>query len=138
MVTPAGGGFGDPLERDVERVVADVRDGLVSVARAREDYGVVIDGDRSSMRRRRRQLRASRRDRTRGAAFALGAARDALEQRWPTAASAALAEAAIAAPVGIRSYLMEALRETLGAGADRITVETVRNAARAFIEQHAF
>ncbi len=43
VVTAAGGGFGDPLDRDPERVLNDVVDGYVSLARAREDYGVVID-----------------------------------------------------------------------------------------------
>jgi N-methylhydantoinase B len=38
-----GGGFGDPLERDPERVQEDVIEGYVSVEKAREDYGVVID-----------------------------------------------------------------------------------------------
>jgi N-methylhydantoinase B len=38
-----GGGFGDPFVRSVERVQQDVQNGLVSVERAREDYGVVID-----------------------------------------------------------------------------------------------
>ncbi|MEZ5501032.1 MAG: hydantoinase B/oxoprolinase family protein [Steroidobacteraceae bacterium] len=38
-----GGGFGDPRKRSIEKVSADVRDGIVSVAKAREDYGVVID-----------------------------------------------------------------------------------------------
>ncbi|MBI2853958.1 MAG: hydantoinase B/oxoprolinase family protein [Chloroflexi bacterium] len=38
-----GGGFGDPFERNVERVHEDVKNRLVSVERAREDYGVVID-----------------------------------------------------------------------------------------------
>jgi N-methylhydantoinase B len=37
-----GGGFGDPLERDPERVREDVTDGYVSVERARLDYGVVV------------------------------------------------------------------------------------------------
>ncbi len=41
-----GGGFGDPFERDPEAVLSDVRDGLVSLERARTDYGVVIDEDR--------------------------------------------------------------------------------------------
>jgi N-methylhydantoinase B len=35
-----GGGFGDPRSRDPELVRRDVRDGLVSPARAREVYGV--------------------------------------------------------------------------------------------------
>ena len=38
-----GGGYGNPLERDINRVQADVRDGLVSVQKARDLYGVVVD-----------------------------------------------------------------------------------------------
>lgn len=38
-----GGGYGNPLERDPERVVRDVREQKVSVARAREEYGVEVD-----------------------------------------------------------------------------------------------
>ena len=41
--TGAGGGWGDPFERDAERVLADVRSGLVSVNSAQEQYGVVIN-----------------------------------------------------------------------------------------------
>ena len=37
-----GGGYGDPLERDPERVLEDVRDGKVTVESARRDYGVVV------------------------------------------------------------------------------------------------
>ena len=39
----AGGGYGDPLERDPEAVLGDVLDGYVSIQGAREDYGVVVD-----------------------------------------------------------------------------------------------
>jgi len=39
----AGGGYGDPLERDPELVLGDVLDGYVSLQSARDDYGVVID-----------------------------------------------------------------------------------------------
>jgi N-methylhydantoinase B len=38
-----GGGWGDPLERNPEHVLADVRNEYVSVDGARRDYGVVID-----------------------------------------------------------------------------------------------
>jgi N-methylhydantoinase B len=41
--TAGGGGWGDPLERDVELVLGDVREGLVSREAARREYGVVID-----------------------------------------------------------------------------------------------
>jgi len=38
-----GGGFGNPLERPIDKVAKDVRDGLVSVKAAKEDYGIIID-----------------------------------------------------------------------------------------------
>jgi len=38
-----GGGWGNPLERDVAKVLADVLDEYISVETAREVYGVVID-----------------------------------------------------------------------------------------------
>jgi N-methylhydantoinase B len=40
-----GGGYGDPLEREPERVLEDVIEGKISVARARDVYGVVINVD---------------------------------------------------------------------------------------------
>ena len=39
---PGGGGYGDPFERKPELVARDVSDGLVSMERAREVYGVVV------------------------------------------------------------------------------------------------
>jgi N-methylhydantoinase B len=42
--TTGGGGWGDPLDRDVERVVRDVAWAKVSRAGAAADYGVVITG----------------------------------------------------------------------------------------------
>jgi len=38
-----GGGYGDPLQRDPQAVAADVVNGYVSLEKAREDYGIVID-----------------------------------------------------------------------------------------------
>jgi N-methylhydantoinase B len=45
---PGGGGFGNPFERDVQKVVEDVRNGLVSLDGARLDYGVIIT-DRATL-----------------------------------------------------------------------------------------
>ena len=62
--TPGGGGHGDPLARDAERVLADVREGLVSSEAAERDYGVVLEPaarswviDRTATQARRAQLR---------------------------------------------------------------------------------
>ena len=45
MRMSSGGGYGDPLEREPERVLNDVEDGIVSRAEAGEIYGVVLQGD---------------------------------------------------------------------------------------------
>jgi N-methylhydantoinase B len=64
--TAGGGGFGDPLDRDPERVRQDVCDGYLNRRQVRERYGVVlgktlaIDGatgdERSRLRRARRSV----------------------------------------------------------------------------------
>ena len=41
-IGPAGGGYGDPYERDTSLVLDDVLDELISIDTARNDYGVVI------------------------------------------------------------------------------------------------
>jgi N-methylhydantoinase B len=38
-----GGGYGDPRERDIEKILNDVRDGTLSSQKAREEYGVFVD-----------------------------------------------------------------------------------------------
>ena len=43
IVTAGGGGWGDPLEREPDRVLADVRDEKLTVGYAERHYGVVID-----------------------------------------------------------------------------------------------
>ena len=60
-----GGGWGDPLERDPERVLRDVRNEYISAQSARDDYGVVIDAaawtvDEAATEARREALRAGR------------------------------------------------------------------------------
>jgi N-methylhydantoinase B len=67
--TAGGGGWGDPLERDPQRVRNDVARELMSAEKAREDYGVVLSGAgleldrrateelREGMRRKRKPLK---------------------------------------------------------------------------------
>ncbi len=65
MQSAGGGGYGDPLARDPERVRADVLGGLVSRGRAREGYGVVLtpsgDVEAAATRAERSRLAAARR-----------------------------------------------------------------------------
>ena len=61
VMTPGGGGFGCPLERDPDAVLADVLEEIVSADVADCIYGVVItvsgEVDRPATRRRRAELR---------------------------------------------------------------------------------
>ena len=41
--SPGGGGWGNPLNRCVEKVFADIRDGILSAQKAKEVYGVVLN-----------------------------------------------------------------------------------------------
>lgn len=62
--TPGGGGYGDPLARDPERVLADVCEGVVSREAAKREYGVILQPagrswtlDVAATQARRAQLR---------------------------------------------------------------------------------
>jgi N-methylhydantoinase B len=68
-VDTAGGGYGDPLEREPERVREDVLERFVSIAHARDVYGVVFTGsveaerlavDATATAARRAELRRAR------------------------------------------------------------------------------
>ncbi len=64
ITSAGGGGWGDPTEREPERVLWDVKKGYVSLAGAREDYGVDIDAatltlDAGATARTRARRRAS-------------------------------------------------------------------------------
>jgi N-methylhydantoinase B len=73
LETPGGGGHGDPLARDPERVLADVREGVVSKEAAERDYGVILKPagrswqlDMAATQTRRTQLRAEKATTARG------------------------------------------------------------------------
>ena len=65
VVSQGAGGYGDPLERDPERVVADVERSLVSRAWAERVYGVVLEEgslevDEAATAARREEVRRER------------------------------------------------------------------------------
>lgn len=70
MRMSSGGGYGDPLEREPERVLNDVENGIVSIEEAREIYGVVLVRndlvlDLAATERERARLRQERLQETR-------------------------------------------------------------------------
>src|SRR5699024_1158398 len=40
--TPGAGGYGNPIKRDIQKVIDDVEEGKVSLSSAKQDYGVII------------------------------------------------------------------------------------------------
>ncbi len=86
----AGGGYGDPILREPERVQNDVAEFKVSTATARTIYGVAIEGkdahvDRGETQRLREAIRERRRTRGGGKPAAPGAAAPSEhdhEARW--------------------------------------------------------
>ena len=63
MQTTAGGGVGDPLDRQADLVLKDVNEGYVSIERAQSVYGVVVESDKVDAARTeqvRRELREQR------------------------------------------------------------------------------
>jgi N-methylhydantoinase B len=63
MRTGGGGGWGDPFERDPNRVLQDVRTGLLTTEQARERFGIVLTPDSDLDEERTRELRARPRER---------------------------------------------------------------------------
>jgi N-methylhydantoinase B len=64
-VLAGGGGWGDPLERDPQAVMRDVRNEFLSPARAKSDYGVIVDieqwrVDEPATKKLRSQIAAAR------------------------------------------------------------------------------
>ena len=45
VTTPGAGGYGDPMKRDPEKVLKDVREKKVSAEAAKKEYGVVVVSD---------------------------------------------------------------------------------------------
>jgi N-methylhydantoinase B len=107
--TQGGGGYGDPLDREPERVLADVRAGIVGVARARADYGVVIEGGAIDAAATVASRAALRRQRGPGAApdFDFGLEREAYERLWSDALRTALVRALRPYPGRLRTFLMD-------------------------------
>ncbi len=123
--SPGGGGRGDPLEREPERVALDVQRGYVSLAAAEAAYGVVIRDGAADLAETA-ALRASRRRDGAVPHFAYGPERDAHEAVWTVAAYAVLTGLLAALPVHWRFFVKTKMFEAMGASApQRPTVQVV-------------
>ncbi|MFT4014768.1 MAG: hydantoinase B/oxoprolinase family protein [Paracoccus sp. (in: a-proteobacteria)] len=103
VVGPGAGGWGDPLTRPVDLVMADVAGGAVSPGRAATDYGVVIrDGVPDHAATEARRAAAAR---PAPPDFTFGARRIAFERIWTRERYDLLTEFLASVPVGWRFFL---------------------------------
>jgi N-methylhydantoinase B len=135
--TAGGGGYGDPYDRDPERVLADVLDGLVSTEQAREAYGVAIEDSRvdaaatSALRDRPRQSSTR---------FSFGAFREEFETLWPDGLQRAVnrltADLAPAPRQYVRACLIEAVERRRAAqeSVDDTAIEALNAEIRARLQ----
>ena len=109
-----GGGYGDPCERDPERVREDVLFGFVSRDQAANAYGVVLKGetlavDEAATRARRTEIRAARSGEK--SIYAWGAERERHDRIWSPDSRAAvvaiLAELSIPARIYAKNLIMK-------------------------------
>jgi N-methylhydantoinase B len=136
IITPSGGGFGDPLERDPARIHADIARGLVTQARAEAAYGAVFDAtgaiDADATAGRRAELKATRTEKLRQ--FNMGAEREAYDRIWPADVRMALSIMVLREDLGIRQNLIAAVRDRLTAIGETVTMEAMQ---AAFQEERA-
>ncbi len=116
-----GGGYGDPFTRDPAMVARDVAAGLVSRERARDVYGVALDGgevDLAATARLRNGQRAT-------TVFDFGQVRDEWERVHGLAAER-IAEWLPSLPVGVRRYAQaHAYRRLQGNGPGPYRIDAI-------------
>ncbi len=107
IMTPGGGGFGDPRERPADIVLADVRRGFVSPEAAERDYCVVVRGnqvdERATSELRARPVSAAR------PAFDFGGQRERWESVFDDDLVSAMNRALLELPPGARARTRRAI-----------------------------
>ena len=105
IVSPGGGGFGSPLERDPAAVVLDVEDGFVAVDEALEKYGVVIRSGKVDAEATALARKSAAQQGKPGAFFNFGAERAAYEERLPQGFQDMVVEILSRQPISSRQHL---------------------------------
>lgn len=111
VMTPGGGGYGDPFTRPVADVLRDVQLGFVSRAAAKSDYGVVFKAGAEAVDEA--ATAALRAGRTETTGFGFGKARLAWETVFDDASMTRLAVALLNVPSAVRNTVRTGLFEAV-------------------------
>ena len=133
IVSPGGGGRGDPFTRDPSHVLADVRAGYVSAEAAAREYGVAVVDDAVDQ-----TATATLREghTPHEGLYAFGPERLAHEAVWTQAVYAEMGRAMEAAPLHWRAFLKKALFEAMGSEVVEDPVAKLRAALAVLAERH--
>jgi N-methylhydantoinase B len=131
ITTPAGGGFGDPLTRDLALVARDIRSGMLSPERAASCFGIVLspsgDVDAGASERRRRALTAKADP---APAITPGPVREAVDRIWPDSIRASLAMRVLEQAPTVRPHLLVNVRAALTRANQRVDTAALEDALR--------
>lgn len=120
--TPGGGGYGNGLERDVEKVLYDVKQDLVSVQAAERDYGVVIKDDKVDYEKTK-NLREKMMKGYEYKEFDFGSYREQYETIWISELYDELLKILYSLPTDYRNYVKWKLVPNVNALAKKKTVD---------------
>jgi len=132
IVSPGGGGRGDPSTRDPAAVLRDVRAGLVTFEGARQDYRVAIIDDAVDAD----MTTALRAEAPAPAIFEPGAARAAHEARWTLPAYATMHAILDTLPVSWRAPVKTMLFAAVRDAPDRPAEDVVATAFAAYVARN--
>jgi len=135
--TQGGGGYGDPLNRPLEKVAEDVSNGLVHQRTCENLYGVIIrDGqiDKEATRKQRAKLQAER-GWNEPPLFGFGEAREIYMSKWTIEIEDALSNAIKDLPIQLMQFLHTRLQQdisTMLENGEKVDPERVE----AIVKQH--
>jgi N-methylhydantoinase B len=124
IVSSGGGGWGSPLDRDPDMVLADVQRGFVSEVAAKSEYGVVIKDDAVDIEATENE-RFKMRQKENDNLFDFGPEREDYEKLWTKQTYDALTDVLDRVPISwksfVKSKIFESMERNRGISKDPVT-----------------
>ncbi|KGE01552.1 MULTISPECIES: hydantoinase B/oxoprolinase family protein [Rhizobium/Agrobacterium group] len=130
ITSPTGGGFGDPLERDLAAIQGEIDNDMLSPERAAEAYAVVLD-ENGCIDEAATAVQRSKRIRARQADFTFCAERERQDRVWPLAIRRQLASMALSYDQRIGSQLVGNVHRRMLAAGETVDPETLQKVVEA-------
>lgn len=125
LTSPTGGGFGNPLERELSAIAGEIESGMLSRERAADVYAVAFDdaGDvdeRATQKQRLKRAGAAHEE------FTFCAERVRQDRVWPLAARRELASSALGLDLRVRSKLVGNVHHRMMSAGGRVESQDVK------------